>query len=352
MTILSVAYPLFPVGPDSAGGAEQILYLLERGIVASGHRSIVVAAAGSRISGILIETSIPKGELTDQARRTVQGAHASHIQSALRQYPIDLVHFHGLDFDTYIPKDSVPMLATLHLPPDWYSSCVFQESRVGLNCVSETQARSIPHAAAHSTKPPVICNGIDIGCYGQTSGKKEFLLILGRICPEKGIHVALEVAHRLDLPLIVAGPVHPFRDHQRYFSERVEPLLDEKRIYAGQVGLQEKVELLARAHCLLAPSSAPETSSLVAMEAIASGTAVIAFRSGALPEIVENGETGFVVDSADQMAEAIRRLREISSAKCRARARLRFDVSRMTAEYLNLYGNLIANAGSNPCASR
>lgn len=333
MTILSVAYPLLPAGPSSGGGAEQILYLLERGLVRRGHRSIVVAAKGSRISGELIETPIFDGEMTEDVREAARREHLCFIEQALKRYAIDRIHFHGLDFYKYLPVNEIPKLATLHLPPAWYPESIFDLANIELNCVSESQASAAPC----KRKLPVVFNGIDTEQYGLGSAKKTYLLWLGRICPEKGVHIGLEVAHRLNLPMTIAGPVHPFHDHEMYFSEQIRPLLDTERQYVGPVGLDEKRALFAGAKCLLVPSLVAETSSLVAMEAISSGTPAVAFRSGALPEVVEHGLTGFIVDSADEMIKAVKRIGEISPETCRERAKSRFDVSRMVEDYIKLY---------------
>ncbi|MGI8958813.1 MAG: glycosyltransferase family 4 protein [Bryobacteraceae bacterium] len=336
MTVLSVAYPLLPVGPDSGGGAEQILSLVEQGLVDAGHRSVVIAAKGSKTAGELIEGSVAAGEITDDVRQDAQRVHLSCVETALERYPIDVIHFHGLDFYSYLPQQTVPMLATLHLPVSFYPAWIFNDGRVTLNCVSNAQVNSVPSPR----KPPVVFNGVDVERYRDSSRHKDHLLVLTRICHEKGVHIALEVAHRLDLPLIIAGPVHPFRDHEIYFSEQVQPLLDEKRQYVGAVSLDTKIALLAEARCLLIPSLVAETSSLVAMEAISSGTPVIAFRSGALPEVVEHGECGFIVDSQDQMVDAVQHTSEISSETCRATAKLRFDARRMANDYLELYSRI------------
>ena len=332
-SVLSVAYPLLPVSVHSAGGAEQILALLERGIARRGHRSLVVAAEGSAVHGELIATPAAQGEMTEEVRRKAREAHRLAIQQVLETHEIDLIHFHGLDFHAYLPKSSVPKLATLHLPPDWYPAEIFALPGIEFNCVSQMQARSVPGKKRIS----IVANGIDTEQFRADDIHTGPLLWLGRICPEKGPHLALEAAHRLDLPLTVAGPVYAFRDHETYFREQVEPLLDDKRRWVGAVDLRHKVSLLAQARALLIPSLAAETSSLVAMEAISSGTPVVAFRAGALPEVVEDGVTGFIVEGQDQMAKAIGRLDEISSSVCRARAMARFSMERMVMEYVELY---------------
>jgi glycosyltransferase involved in cell wall biosynthesis len=214
MKLLSVAYPLLPASLDAGGGAEQILCLVERGIVRAGHESAVVAAAGSVVTGKLFAAPAPDGEFTDMIRGKAQTAHRGLIEEVLSHNHIDLVHFHGLDFHQYVPETGVPMLATLHLPIGWYPEEVFGLKNVALNCVSNAQAQSRPL----STALPVIQNGIDIARYRACfSCPREHLLFVGRVCPEKGIHLALEASHRLDLPLVIAGPVHPFESHQHYF---------------------------------------------------------------------------------------------------------------------------------------
>lgn len=339
MTVLEVGYPLFPVSRDSAGGAEQILFLLDRGLVERGHKSIVIAARGSRVSGVLVETPATDGEQTDAVRREAQRAHAECIEEALEKFGADLVHFHGLDFDTYVPAREIRKLATLHLPVAWYPEAIFSMAEIQFCCVSGSQARTAPDGV----KPRVVPNGIDVLRYRADWRRGEHLFWLGRVCAEKGTDIALRVAHRLDLPLTVAGPVHAFAYHRAYFSERVEPLLDGKRRYVGAIGMEQKVRMLAEARCVLIPSLAEETGSLVAMEAIASGTPVIAFRSGALPEIVEHGVTGFIVDSEEEMADAVSRLPEISTERCRAEAVRRFAAERMVEDYIRLYERLLAS---------
>lgn len=339
MNILSVGYPLFAVGPEASGGAEQILSYLERDLVREGHRSIVIAAAGSDVNGILVTTpasSTP--DITDEMRREAQTAHLAAIQSCLRLESIDLIHFHGLDFHTYVPDTSVPMLATLHLPIAWYPESIFTLRGMQLNCVSNTQATGL-HL-------PVVPNGIDVNRFRPESSRDKYLLWIGRVCPEKSVDAALRVAHKLNRRMIVAGPVHPFASHQRYFDECVRPLLDEKRAYIGPVAGHKKQQLLARASCLVVPSLVAETSSLVSMEAISCGTPVVARRAGALPEVVQHGATGFLADSESEMADGVERIGEISGERCRTAALERFDSRTMASRYLELYSTLMKRAAA------
>jgi glycosyltransferase involved in cell wall biosynthesis len=137
--------------------------------------------------------------------------------------------------------------------------------------------------------------------------------------------------------LLLGGAVFGYDAHRTYFESEVAPLLDRYRRWLGPIGYARKRRLLAASRCVLIPSLAPETSSLVAMEAAAAGTPVIAFPSGALADIVEHGRTGFLVETMAEMAEAIRRVGQIDPDECRRVARARFSLARTTAAYLDLY---------------
>ncbi len=170
--------------------------------------------------------------------------------------------------------------------------------------------------------------------------RRRFALMLGRICPEKGQHLGLIAARAAGVTALVAGRVYPYAEHEAYFWNEVAPRLRRRRCYLGPVSFARKRRLLSASRCLLVPSLAQETSSLVAMEALACGTPVIAFANGALPEIVEHGITGFLVGSTAEMARAIRRAHQIRPEDCRRAARERFSLQRMTRTYLGLYRQL------------
>lgn len=349
LTILSVAYPFAPVSPDAVGGAEQILSHLDRALVAAGHRSLVVACDGSRPAGKLIATPAPAGTITDEARAWVHAQHRQNIVRALDEHTVDVVHLHGIDFDAYLPPAGVPALVTLHLPPSWYPPEAFHVARPGthLICVSRTQQCACPPL---ETGPlAVIENGVPVQelAAGARHARRNFAVALGRICPEKNFHVALDAGARAGVPVLLGGEVFPYEVHERYFAGEICPRLGNgsRSRFLGPVGFARKRRLLSAARCLVSASLAPETSCLVAMEAIACGTPVVAIPSGAVAEIVEDGKTGFFVQNdAAEMAEAIRACERLDPDVCHETARRRFSLEAMTGRYFAAYEELAAGA--------
>jgi glycosyltransferase involved in cell wall biosynthesis len=188
---------------------------------------------------------------------------------------------------------------------------------------------------------PPIPNGVPVDALSAHShARRSYALTLGRICPEKGQHLALQAAHRAERTLLIAGTVFPYAAHREYFAQQVAPLLDRQRRWLGAVGFARKRRLLSAARCLLIPSLIEETASLVAMEALACGCPVIAFPAGALRELVEPGVTGFLVRDVLEMAEAIGRADEIDPDTCRRVARDRFSLRQMTDGYIARYAAL------------
>jgi glycosyltransferase involved in cell wall biosynthesis len=343
LTVLNVGYSLAPVGPDAVGGAEQILSALDRALVAGGNRSIVVGPEGSQTAGTLLATAPLPEAITDAARAFMHDRQRRVIAEALVRWPVDVVHMHGLDFADCLPRAGLPTLVTLHLPASFYAPETVSAARglTWFNCVSTAQRRTFP-VLPNMLAP--IPNGVPVERFAVRHARRNFALAMGRICPEKGFHLAIDAAHQARVPLLIAGRVFAYAAHQRYFVEEIEPRLGRAVRFVGSVDFTRKRRLLSAARCLLVPSLVAETSSLVAIEALACGTPVVAFPSGALVDIVEPGVTGFLVNDTREMAEAIVAADTLDPERCREAARRRFSLERMAETYFAVYRRLAAPA--------
>jgi len=288
---------------------------------------------------------LPTGEPAGSQDRYEQREHeqASRILGYLASHPheFDLIHDHSGSFFCHAAQCPAPVLATLHLPRSFYREKWLRRpaSNLSFNCVSQLQAHTF---ADLRSLPGVVQNGIAVERFRFTWPKRDYLLWMGRICEEKAPHLAIAAARLVSSKLIVAGQVYPFRYHQQFFEREIRPQLGRAVEFVNSPSFRDKVELLRNARALLLTSTAEETSSLVAMEAMACGTPVVAMRRGAFPEIVSHGETGFVVDGIAEMAAAVARLGEISPESCRMRVEELFSAGRMSADYEAFYRDLFS----------
>jgi len=338
LKILYVAYPLLPVSEESCGGAEQVLVTVEQEMKRRGHQTTVAACHGSRVAGKVLPTGDPATAPDQFAKRSAE--HNRRVLAYLQDHPgeFDLVHDQsGTFWQSLDPNEGspVPVLVTLHLPRSFYPEDAFRRTpdNVTFNCVSEAQASTFSDVGT-----VYVSNGINLGKYRCVARKGDYLLWLGRICEEKGAHLAIEVAQRAGRPLVLAGQVYPFSYHQQYFREKIWPHVEGERVtWAESPNVQEKVELFQGAQAVLIPSLVDETSSLVAMEAMACGTPVIAFRRGALPEVIADGRTGFIVDSVEEMVRAVEQVGRIDAQMCREYVEGSYSAARMADDYERLY---------------
>ena len=350
MRILFISYPMLPVSDASCGGAEQMLWTLEREMAKREHRTAVAACEGSRVSGELIVTGIAPRIPDGFEQRAAE--HCEVVIAAANAGNFDLVHDKSGFFWSQAGQVNVPVLATLHLPRTFYHDSLFRDvpENVQFNCVSESQAvgfRDLPGFRG------VVPNGIALERFRCERQKEEYVLWLGRICPEKAPHLAIDAAHKAGIRLVMGGQVYPFSWHQLYFDQEIRPRLERAGTqvqWVQEPGFEEKVELLSRARALLLPTLAPETSSLVAMEAMASGTPVIAFPNGALPEIVEQGVTGLFVNDVAEMASAIDDAASISPERSRGIAEERFSSQTMADVYERIYREVTSETISKQAA--
>jgi glycosyltransferase involved in cell wall biosynthesis len=310
--------------------------LVEDAIVQAGHESVVLARLGSSCRGRLVPIDLPARVYDRSVLDVVNRAYARAIDDVLERVHVDVVHMHGLDFLSYLPRPGPGVLVTLHMPASFYpaEAFVLDRPRTFLNCVSEFQRRRCPPSRAPLA---VVTNGVALDDFRWQEPKQGFVVAMGTVSAETGFHVALDAAKAAGVELVLAGEIAPRPEQLRYFALEIAPRLDDRRRFVGPVGRDEKNDLLARASAVLLPSAVAETSSLVAMEALASGTPVIAAPVGALPDIVEHGRTGFLASGVEATAAAMVRAARIDPAECRGSAEERFGADRMARAYLDLY---------------
>ncbi len=345
MRILQVAPLAERVPPPAYGGTEAVVGLLADGLVRRGH-DVVLRASGDSITLAELRSVYPRSLRTATGIESTLPYELVHGAEALRDAAdFDIIHNHTGEFlMAFAGLIDVPMLTTTHgiLTPD--NRFVWEHYNGFYNTISWSQAKGF--VGLHSAQfAGVVYNAIDVQTFPFRANKKDFLLCLARVSPEKGTHLSIEVARRLSMPLVIAGKVDAV--DRAYFEAMVEPQIDGTNVrFFGEANAEEKRDLYARARCLLAPIEWEEPFGLVMPEAMACGTPVIAFARGAAPEIVVDGETGFLVDDVDGMVEAVRHIGDIDPKRCRRHVEERFDVPVMVDGYLEAYERILETAQS------
>ncbi|ABE37141.1 glycosyl transferases group 1 family protein [Paraburkholderia xenovorans LB400] len=342
MRIAQVA-PLYESVPPSAYGAtERVVSYLTEELVRRNHDVTLYASADSATRAKLVPVC-ERGLWRDAAVWDTLTHHVRQLALVARDADaFDIVHFHG-DPLHFALADSLACrtLTTLHgrlLPVDHgplFRQCPFAP----LVSISNSQRKPVAWANWQRT----VHHGLPIDEFDFEPAGDSYLLFLGRMMPEKRPDLAIEIARRAGMPLKVAAKVHP--GEREYFRQQVEPLLQRSRDfvdYLGEIGGHVRKQVLAHARALLFPIEWDEPFGLTLIEAMACGTPVIAFHRGAIPEIVEHGVNGFMVDNVDEAVAAVARLDEIDRAACRRSFEARFSAARMTDDYLQAYEAVLA----------
>ena len=334
----------FPVPPSGYGGIEWIVALLADGLADAGHDVTLFASGDSR-------TRAKLAAVFEEAPSERIGQTFWELQHALncfaRYDDFDVIHDHtgllGLALGSLLPT---PLVHTVHGPVDGHPGDLYQQvvrmaPHTKLISLSLSQREPRPQLPWIANVP----NALDLSFYPYHPEQGVYLLFLGRMSPDKGAHRAVTIALEAGLPLKIAGKCAEPAE-QQYFDAHVRPHLGGDREYVGEVSHGEKVELLQHARATVFPISWQEPFGLVMIESMACGTPVIATRHGAVPEVIDNGRTGIIVEDHTEMAGVIEQADAIDPMKCRRYVEDRFSKERMVADYEAAYAKALESAPS------
>jgi glycosyltransferase involved in cell wall biosynthesis len=344
MRILLTADPELPVPPRLYGGIERIIDMLARSLVELGHDVTLVAHPDSTAPGTLV----PYGGRTSRAVADT-ARNALLLARTVLRGGFDVVHsFSRLAYLAPVMPLRVPKLMTYQRPVTRRSIMLARALSRGSLEFSAISRNMIAPVADLGTWH-LVYNGVPLASFdfAPKVAPDAPLLFLGRIEHIKGTHLAVEIAQRTGLPLVIAGNVPD--EHRPYFEERIKPHLDDRLVtYVGPVDDRQKNALLGQARAFLMPILWEEPFGIVMAEALACGTPVLGLRRGSVPEIVEDGVSGFVRDDVEGLVEAAGHIDELDRAACRRRAEVAFSDRAVAKGYLAIYRRLIARAAEEP----
>jgi len=322
--------------PRHYGPWEQVVSLLAEGLMARGVDVTLFATADSQTAGRL-RAVCPAGYEEDPSldAKVWECLHLSEVFENAADF--DLIHNH-FDFLplSYSGLVDTPVVTTIHGFSSPGILPVYRKYNGRVHYVSISDSDRAPGLDYLAT----VYHGIDLGQFTFQEAPGQDLVFLGRLHPDKGAHEAIEIARRAGVRLRIAGIVQD-RD---YFQERVLPWIDGDRVvYEGSVGPEQRDRLLGSALALLHPISFAEPFGLSVVEAMATGTPVIAYPLGSMPEIIRPGENGFLVTGAAEAVAAVARLPEISRRRCRTEVEERFSAERMVDDYLRVYERIMSD---------
>jgi glycosyltransferase involved in cell wall biosynthesis len=337
-----VAPPFYSVPPTGYGGTERVVYLLADHLGRRGHDVLVYCREGSspRLRTVELFPASWEAELSGPFYETHWYTYQSRVYRHLREQQFDLLHEHtnkGM-LAAQLLAGPAPVVGTVHTPVGGPQRDLLVEFARDINLVaiSGAQRREVPEVPFRA----VVHNAVDVETLALPRTEHGgYLLQLARIHPDKGQDRAIEIAERAGLPLVLAGLVDPRA--QDYFEQQVRPHLGGRVTWIPDAAGVQRAELIAGATAMIFPIRWSEPFGLAMVEAMASGTPVVACPRGAAPELVEPGVTGWLADSVPELVDAVGRIEEIDRIRCAERARGRFSAARMAAAYEQVYQQVL-----------
>ena len=341
MRIAQIAPLWFTVPPHTYGGSEFVVSVLTEELIRRGHE-VTLFATGDSKTGAELVPIWPKG-LVKSNLATPFAAHFA-VQALLykelleKQNEFDIIHDHSEEYGVpFSPSLKPPIVSTLHCPLTEERIILFKKyPNINYVAISKNQKRSGPGINIVKT----IYHGIPVEKYDFNSKPENYLFWLSSIQPDKGAATAIEIAKMAGENLIIAGPIHSH--NADYFEYRIKPLIDGKQIqFVGEADFEKKIELFKNAKAFLFPIRRQEPFGLVVIESMACGTPVIAFKEGSMPELIEQGKTGFLVNSSGEAVRALKKIKTISREYCREYVKKNFPLRRMVNRYERLYKKIL-----------
>jgi glycosyltransferase involved in cell wall biosynthesis len=329
--IAVIAPPWLPIPAPAYGGTEAVIDQLARGLHAAGHDLLLVCHPHSQCP-VPRASVIPAEDTARMGRASIELEHAIGAYELVQDY--DVVHDHTLAGPIYSARfPDLAVVTTNHNPFTRTMNALFGAvvPRVALVAISKSHASSteLPIAA-------VVYNGVNVDDFPIGSGDGGYVALLGRMAADKGVHRAIAVARAAGVPLKIAAKMREPRERE-YFDEFVRPHLGDDVTYLGEIGADEKRDLLASAMALLNPISWREPFGMAMVEALACGTPVVGCPQGAAPEIVEHGLTGYLGDTDAELVAGLATVGRIDRAACRQSVQQRFSVEQMVCGYVGVF---------------
>jgi glycosyltransferase involved in cell wall biosynthesis len=338
LKIAQVAPLAESVPPRLYGGTERIVSYLTEELVAMGHEVTLFATGDSRTSAELA-APWPRALRFDPGLRDTSIPHVLMLEEVYRRgSEFDVIHCH-LDYCHFslLNRQSTPFLTTLHgrLDSPEVTALLGAFPGAPLVSISNNQRAFVPHANFVAT----VYHGLPINLLEPQPVRPKYLAFLGRMSPDKGPERAIRIARQTGIPLKIAAKID--QEDQDYFSKTIQPMIDSRTVeMQGEISEAQKAEFLSGAVALLMPIDWPEPFGVVMIEAMACGTPVVAFNRGSVPEIVDHGVTGFIVEDESEAVAAIGRVHTMSREMVRSHFQRRFTARRMALDYLDVYRDL------------
>jgi glycosyltransferase involved in cell wall biosynthesis len=340
MRIAQIAPITERVPPKKYGGTERVISVLTEELVRRGHDVTLFATGDSETSAKLVSTyphALRETFPEPTVKRTIWGYR--HVATAYKmRHQFDIIHDHTSWLSAGVANMSrVPVVMTLHGAFTPETIALFETfDNPYLVSISESQRKPAPDLNYIST----VYNGLPLSHYPFSLKNDGYLLFVGRFCEEKSPHFAIEVAKRLNLPLILAAKLEE-GGSRAYFEKFIKPHLSDTIRWVGEVDEVERNRLFSKALCSLHPVAWPEPFGLTLIEAMACGTPVIAFDQGAIPEVIKHGSTGYVVNNVDEMTAAVAKIDRIDRRACRQHSLTHFGVEQMVDNYELVYDAIL-----------